>query len=43
MQMLGKKDEACTAFVNLAKEFPKAPENLKNKAEQAAKELACKK
>jgi len=43
MQMLGKKDEACTAFVNLAKEFPKAPDNLKNRAEQAAKELACKK
>ena len=43
MQMLGKKDEACTAFVNLSKEFPKAPDNLKNRAEQSAKELACKK
>ncbi len=42
MQMLGKKDEACTAFVNLPKEFPKATDNLKNKAAQLAKELDCK-
>ena len=42
MQMLGKKDEACTAFVNLPKEFPNAAANLKNKASQMAKELECK-
>ncbi|MBE6443769.1 MAG: tol-pal system protein YbgF [Alphaproteobacteria bacterium] len=43
MQMLGKKEEACTAFVNLAKEFPNAPENLKIRATKSAEELACKK
>lgn len=43
MQMLGKKDEACTAFVNLPKEFPKAADNLKARAEKAATELNCKK
>jgi tol-pal system protein YbgF len=43
MQMLGKNDEACTAFVNLPKEFPKAADNLKVKAEKAAVELGCKK
>lgn len=41
MQMLNKKDEACTAFVNLEKEFPKAPQNLKERAKKAAEELAC--
>lgn len=43
MQMLGKNDEACTAFVNLPKEFPKAADNLKVRAEKAAVELGCKK
>lgn len=42
MQMLGKKEEACTAFVNLPKEFPNAPANLKDKAAKSAKELECK-
>ncbi len=41
MQQLGKKEEACTAFVNLEKEFPKADEKLKEKAMQGAKDLAC--
>ena len=41
MQILGKKDEACTAFVNLEKEFPKAPQNLKDRAKEKAEELAC--
>ena len=41
MQMLGKKDEACTAFVNLEKEFPKASQNLKDRAKKSAEELAC--
>ena len=43
MQMLGKTEEACTAFTNLPKEFPKAAENLKNRAANAATELKCKK
>lgn len=42
MQMLGKTEEACTAYTNLPKEFPKATENLKTRAEKAAKELKCK-
>ena len=41
MQMLGKKDEACTAFVSLEKEFPKASQNLKDRAKKSAEELAC--
>ena len=41
MQMLGKKEEACTAFVNLEKEFPKASQNLKDMAKSKAEELAC--
>lgn len=43
MQMLGKKDEACTAFTNLPKEFPKASDVLKDKAAKLAVELECKK
>ena len=43
MQMLGKKDEACTAYNNLAKEFPKASDVLKDKAKKLATELECKK
>lgn len=41
MQMLGKNEEACTAFVNLPKEFPKAADNLKERAQKAAEELKC--
>ena len=41
MQMLDKKEEACTAFVNLPKEFPKAAQNLKDRATKAAEELGC--
>jgi tol-pal system protein YbgF len=43
MQMLGKKEEACTAFNNLAKEFPKASEVLKDKAAKLSTELNCSK
>ncbi len=43
MQMLNKTKEACTAFVNLPKEFPKAPDNLKERAAKAAADLSCKK
>ena len=42
MKELGKKDEACTAFINLPKEFPKAEESVKVKAAQLAGELQCK-
>ena len=42
MKELGKKDEACTAFTNLPKEFPKAEESVKVKAAQLAGELQCK-
>ena len=42
MQMLGKKEEACTAFTSLPKEFPKAADNLKSRAKTAAQELKCK-
>ena len=42
MRELGKKEEACTAFLNLPKEFPKAEAPLKNKAKAAADALKCK-
>lgn len=42
MKELGKKDEACTAFINLPKEFPKAEKPLKDKAAALAKSLNCK-
>jgi len=43
MERLGKKAEACSAFTNLAKEFPKASDVLKDKAAKLAAELECKK
>ena len=43
MQMLGKTEEACTAFTSLPKEFPKAADNLKARAKSAVEELKCKK
>lgn len=44
MSMLGlnKKDEACSAFTNLAAEFPVASEELKNRAKDEASKLECK-
>jgi len=39
---LGKKDEACSAFLNLAKEFPKSSSELKLKANDEAKKQGCK-
>ena len=42
MQRLGKKEEACSAFTNLTKEFPKASDVLKEKAAKLAAELECK-
>lgn len=38
---LGKTKEACTAFVNLPKEFPKAEQVLKDKAKAQAAALKC--
>lgn len=41
MAQLGKKNEACLAFVNLPNEFPKASGEIKNKAAQEAKKYNC--
>ncbi len=41
MEQLGKKDEACLAFVNLPTEFPNAEKNILNKAATEAKKLGC--
>lgn len=43
MRELGKKDEACTAFTSLPKEFPNAGEELKVKAATQANAMGCKK
>jgi len=42
MQMLNKNKEACAAFVSLAKEFPRAEKNVKDRAALEAKKLGCK-
>ena len=42
MKGLNKKDEACSAFVNLEKEFPSANNDLKKRAKDEAKKLGCK-
>lgn len=42
MSQLGKKSEACSAFTNLASEFPKADKTIKDKAASEAKKLGCK-
>ena len=41
MQELGKKGEACAAFLSLKEEFPKAEKGLKEKAAERAKKLDC--
>ncbi len=41
MEQLGKKDEACLAFVNLPKEFPNAGKTILDKAAGEAKKLGC--
>ncbi len=41
MAQLGKKNEACLAFVNLPNEFPQASGDIKNKAAQEAKKYNC--
>lgn len=42
MSKLKKKTEACTAFTSLPTEFPKASNDLKTRAKNEAKKLACK-
>lgn len=42
MEQLGKKAEACSAFVNLPAEFPKADNAVKSKAQSEAKKIGCK-
>lgn len=42
MNMLGKKTEACAAFVNLKTEFPKATDELKKRAATEVAKLSCK-
>lgn len=41
MKELGKKDEACAAFVSMPKEFPKAEAVLAEKARKQAAEMKC--
>lgn len=42
MNEMGKKAEACTAFMGMNAEFPKAEERIKTKAAEEAKKLNCK-
>ena len=42
MAQIGKKDEACLAFVNLPTEFKKAEKTILEKAKSEAKKLGCK-
>lgn len=41
MQALKKKNEACTAFTSIKKEFPKADRKILDKAAGEAKKLGC--
>ena len=42
MAQIGKKEEACLAFVNLPNEFKKANDSIKAKAKNEAQKLGCK-
>lgn len=42
MSQIGKKDEACLAFVNLPTEFKNADDTIKAKAKSEAQKLGCK-
>lgn len=42
LRELGKKEEACTAFMSMSKEYPSAGEELKIKAASQANALGCK-
>ena len=41
LKRLKQNEASCTAFQNLAKEFPKASQNLKDRAKEEAEKLAC--
>ena len=41
MAQIGKKNEACLAFVNLPTEFKNAPDSIKAKAKDEAKKIGC--
>ncbi len=41
MKTLGKKEEACTAWMSLAETFPKATDTIKKRAADEAAKLAC--
>ncbi len=41
MEGLGKKTEACAAYVSMDKEFPQAPDAVKQKAKEHAGKLDC--
>lgn len=41
LKRLKQNEASCTAFKNLAKEFPKASQNLKDRAKEEAEKLAC--
>lgn len=41
MEKLDKKTEACTAFKNVEKSFPKAPESVRQKAKSEIEKLSC--
>ena len=41
MEKLDKKPEACTAFKNMEKSFPKAPESVRQRAKSGIERLSC--
>ena len=41
MEKLDKKAEACTAFKNIEKSFPKAPDSVRQKAKSKIEKLSC--
>ncbi|MBQ8870703.1 MAG: tetratricopeptide repeat protein [Alphaproteobacteria bacterium] len=41
MAQIGKKNEACLAFINLHTEFKNAPDSIKAKAKDEAKKMGC--
>jgi len=38
---IGQKDDACKAFAQLARQFPGAPQNVKDRAARERKKLGC--
>ena len=41
MARLNKKDEACIAFKNFAKEYPKVSDSMKKRLEKEVQKLSC--